>query len=192
MLGRRDDAFELAFEMARNASYRDGFVGPLFGLYNRANRSQDLIDYFDERWTSLDAFATDYPQGPNGYGLMADLALAYSRTGDTENFANAISKVEQAMTNLSDQGSDNYVFEYENAKYLALAGEYDEAITKLEQAIGRGLQVAAPIAKDSPMFEPLQDNPRFVAAEAAMIENINNDREVLGLDAIDPYKQFWQ
>ena len=46
--------------------------------------------------------------------------------------------------------------------------------------------VYAPLATQAPMFEPLRDDPRFVAVEAAMIENINAERQALGLDAIDP------
>jgi hypothetical protein len=42
-----------------------------------------------------------------------------------------------------------------------------------------------------PMFEPLRDDPRFVAVEAVMIDNINVEREILGLEAIDPIKQVW-
>ena len=96
------------------------------------------------------------------------------------------------MTSLSDQGTDNFIFMYQKAEFLTLAGRHDAAITKLAQAIDRGYQGFAPIASDSPIFEPLRDDPRFVAAEATMIANINRDRETLGLDAIDPYSQFWQ
>ena len=186
-LGHRDDAFDLAFTMARR-----GLPNNLYVLYNRADRSQDLIDYIDERWPTLDAVAADHPPGQNGYRVMAELALAYSRTGDTQRFDDALLRLEQAMTSLSDQGIDNFIFMYQKAEFLTLAGRHDAAITKLAQAIDRGYQGFAPIASDSPIFEPLRDDPRFVAAEATMIANINRDRETLGLDAIDPYQQFWQ
>ena len=39
LLGRRDEAFELAFELSR-----EGVLWDLFALYNRADRSQELID----------------------------------------------------------------------------------------------------------------------------------------------------
>jgi hypothetical protein len=80
----------------------------------------------------------------------------------------------------------------ENAKYLALAGEYDDAITQLEHAVDRGFQGYAPIANSIPMFEPLRDDPRFVAAEAQMIERINGERQALGLEPVDPLNQMWQ
>ena len=187
MLGRRDEAFELAFKLSR-----EGYITSLFTLYNLADRSQELVDYLEERWPSLEAFAADYPHDNFGYALMAEVALAYSRTGNTERFNDALLLLENAMTNLAGQGIDNVVFMFEYAIYLALEGEYDQAITQLETAIDGGFQTYAPIATAVPMFEPLQDDPRFVALEAIMVDNINVDREALGLDPIDPLNQFWQ
>ncbi len=184
LLGRREKAFELAFELSR-----EGELWNLFALYNRADRSQELIDYLEERWPGLDTFAADYPHNENGYSLMAEVALAYARTGNTVRFDDALLLVENAMSNLSGQGIDNWVFMVENAKHLALAGKYDAAITQLEHAVDRGFQGYAPIAKFIPMFEPLSDDPRFVAAEAQMIEGINVERRALGLEPVDPLNQ---
>ncbi len=187
LLDRRDEAFELAFELSR-----EGYVRNLFRLYNRAGRSQELIDYLEERWPALDAFAADYPHNQFGYDLMAEVALAYSRTDNTERFDGALLLVENAMSKLSGQGIDNFVFMYENAKYLALAGDYDEAITQLENAIDRGFRSYALFPTYTPMFESLRDDSRFVAVEAVMVDNINVERDALGLEAIDPVKLFWQ
>jgi len=183
-LGRRDEAFELALQRAR-----EGNLGSLFRLYNRVDRSQELVDYLEERWPALDAFAADYPHNVFGYGLMAEVTLAYSRTGNAERFDEALLLLENAMSSLSGQGIDNYFYEVEHAKYLALAGYYDEATTRLESAINRGYQDYAPIAAHTPIFAPLQDDPRFLAAEALMVENINSERESLGLAPIDPLNQ---
>jgi tetratricopeptide (TPR) repeat protein len=186
LLGRHDEAFELAYELSRQ-----GYLWNLFALYNRADRSQELIDYLEERWPALDAFAADYPHDDSGYGLMAEIALAYSSTGNTERFDDALLLLESAMSHLSDQGIDNILFTFQNAQYLALAGEYDEAIAQLEKAIGGGFRTYAPVATNTLMFEPLRDDPRFVAVEAAMINKINADREALGLEPIDPVNEPW-
>ena len=185
VLGRRDEAFELAVELSR-----EGFPEDLFVLYNRADRSRELIDHLEERWPSLDSFAADYPQDEFGYGVMAEIALAYSRTGDEMRFDDALLLMENAMSNLSDQGVDNYVFMFENAKYLALAGEYDEAITQLERAVDRGYGGYELMATGTPMFEPLRDDPRFIAVETVMVDNINVEREALGLEPVDSANEF--
>jgi TolB-like protein len=184
LLGRREEAFEVAFELSR-----EGELWNLFALYNRADRSQELIDYLEERWPGLDTFAADYPHNEEGYSLMAEVALAYSRAGNTVRFDDALLLVENAMASLSGQGIDNWVFMLENAKYLTLAGEYDAAIAQLEHAVDRGFQGYSPMATSIPMFEPLSDDPRFVAAEAHMIEEINVERQALGLEPIEPLSQ---
>ena len=184
--GRRDEAFELAFELTES-----GDVETLFWLFNRADRSQDLIDYIEERWPSLGLLATDYRYTVDGYALMADVALAYLRGGNTSRFDEALLLVENAMSYLSGEGIDNWRFRYHNAEYLALAEKYDEALTQLEHAVERGLLMCVPIARFSPLFEPLRDDPRLLAAEAAMVENINTERQTLGLEAIDPISHCW-
>jgi TolB-like protein len=185
MLDRREEALELAIELAG-----EGNLWPLLALYNKGNKSHELVDYIEERWPSLESFAADNPHDEYGYSEMAEIALAYSRTGNRERFDEALMLVENAMSKLSGQGIDNFVFMVENAKYLALAGKHDEALTELERANERGMLGFAPLAADMPMFEPLKNDPRFIAVEAAMVENINIEREALGLEPIDPPKQL--
>jgi hypothetical protein len=183
LLGRREEAFELAFELAREDD-----LGTLFALYNRADRSQELVDYLEERWPGLDAFAVDYPHNEFGYAVMTEIALAYSRTGNAERFDDALLLVEHAMTNLAGQGIDNFVFMFENAKFLALAGQHDKAISQIESAVDRGLRGYEIFATYTPMFEPLKKDPRFIAAGAVMVNSINIDREALGLEPIGTAK----
>jgi tetratricopeptide (TPR) repeat protein len=186
LLGRRDEAFELANDLTNI-----GDLETLFWLFNRADRSQDLIDYIEERWPSLDLLASEYRYDVEGYSLMTNVALAYSNVDNTNRFDEALSLVENAMSYLLDQGIDNWRFMFRNAEYLSLAKKYDEAMTQLEYAIERGMLMCVPIVRFSPILEPLRDDPRLATAEAVIIENINDEREALGLDAIDPLNHCW-
>ncbi|MDA0993093.1 MAG: hypothetical protein O3A13_05620 [Proteobacteria bacterium] len=186
-MGRRDEAFRLAYEQAEQ-----GNLESLFTLMNRAGRSKDVTDYVEERWPTLNAFATDYPHDGSGHGVMAELALAYSRAGNSEKADEAISFLEKAMNELSAQGVDQFVFMLQNAGYFALSGDHESALTWLEKSISRGLQTYAPLTTFSPVFESLSDDPRFIEIEATMVANINEDRVAIGLSPIDPFLAFWQ
>ena len=179
-LGRRHEAFELAYRLAG-----EGFVGILFGLLNRADRSQELVDYLEERWTGLDAFATAHPHDDFGYVVMMDIAFAYSRTGNTERFEDALLLVENAMSTLASQGIDNMVNMSQNATYLALAGREEEAITQMEEAVERGLLGNPALDWTQPIFASMADNPRFIALRTLIADKVNEQREILGLDPID-------
>ena len=159
---------------------------------NRAGRSKDVTDYVEERWPGLNAFAADFPMDGSGHGVMAALALAYSRAGNLEKFEEALSFVERAKTELTEQGVNQFVFMMENAKYFTLTGNHDAALEWLEKAVNQGLQIHSPLAVVIPMFEALQEDTRFLEIEATMIANINEDRAALGLDPVDPYMEFWQ
>ena len=184
--GRRDEAFELAYDLTEN-----GNLEALFWLFNRADRSQALIDYIEERWHNLDLLASDYRYDMEGYSLMTSVALAYSNVGNTERFVEALSLVEKAMSYLSGEGIDNWKFMYDNAEYLALAGNFDEAVAQLEQAVSQGMLMCVPMTRFSTLLEPLRGNARLAAAEAVMTENIIAEREALDLDAIDPVGLCW-
>jgi len=186
-LGRRDAAFDLAYRLEK-----EGYIGNLFTLLNRAGRSQELVDYVEERWPTVEAFAADYPRDANSYSVMASLALAYKRSGNTARFNEALELVGKAMSELSGQGIDQLVFYREYAKYYALADDPEAALEWLARSIDTGIQDYAPLATLEPSFESLRDDPRFLELEATMIDNINEDRTALGLAAIDPYTEFWQ
>ena len=178
-LGRQEEAFQLAYALAN-----EGYIENLFGLFNRANRSQDLVDYLEERWPGLDAFAADYPHGNFGYGLMTEVAYAYSRTGNQQRFDDALLLVGAAVSKLSDQGVDNFITMSQNAQYFALAGQYDEAITQLEQSIDRGMRGGLPLDRD-PIYALLRDDPRFADLQADLIDKTNEQRAILNLPAIE-------
>jgi tetratricopeptide (TPR) repeat protein len=88
--GRQDEAFALAHAQATS-----GFPGNLFYLLNRSDRSQEIADYLEERWPSLTTFAAENDADEFGYGIMNDVALAYSRVGNQERFNEAMQFIER-------------------------------------------------------------------------------------------------
>ena len=186
-IGRREDAFDIARTMAT-----DGYLDGLFRLWVRAGQYDNLIDYVEERWPSLDDFSRDYAGDGNGYPIMLDLAIAYREQGRDRQYGQAMAYVAATKDNLAEQGVKQFVYFFETAKYHAAAGNDDEALSWLEMSVENGLQAYAPLAVADVSFASLQDNPRFIEIEAKMIANINEDRVALGMDPIDPYKEFWQ
>ena len=116
---------------------------------------------------------------------MMDIAFAYSRTGNTERFEDALLLVENAMSTLASQGIDNMVNMSQNATYLALAGREEEAITQMEEAVERGLLGNPALDWTQPIFASMADNPRFIALRTLIADKVNEQREILGLDPID-------
>ena len=186
-LGRRDEAFELAYKLEQ-----DGYIEELFRLLNRAGQSRELTDYVEERWPTLEAFAADYPKDGSGYSTMAEIALAYQRQGKQQQFETALSIIETAIGELREQGVDQFVYMLENAKFYALAGQPEQAIDWLARSVERGLRTYAPLAVAQPCLDSLADNPDLIEIETMMIAKINEDRRTLGLEPIDPYATFWR
>ncbi|MDH4073876.1 MAG: hypothetical protein OEV41_12315, partial [Gammaproteobacteria bacterium] len=179
--GQRDKAFEIA-----NKLEEDGYLDGLFVLLNRSGRSKDLIDYVEERWPTLAAFAEDYRGDGSGYPLMAELAYAYAQTGNHSRFDEALAHVDQARTRLAGQGIDQFIFMLENARYFALAGDHDAALEWLDRSVNRGLQTYAPMKTWMPALAVLAADPRFAEIEAKMIDNVNEDRKALGVAPVEP------
>jgi len=51
--------------------------------------------------------------------------------------------------------------------------------------------ICVPIVRFSPSLEPFRDYPRLATVEAVMVENINIERQALGLEAVDPLTHCW-
>ncbi len=186
-LGRRDDAFEQAFAEASR-----GRIGDLFGLYNRAERSDELVAYLEQRWPSLDALAADYAPDSFGYRLMLSVALAYSRTADGDRFTDALNRYELAIEEVRDQGADNRFLDFETAIYYALIGDKEKALELLETVSQKGIFTILPLGEWAPEFASIKSDPRFMAVENRMLELVNGQRAELGLDPVNPAEDFWQ
>jgi TolB-like protein len=180
-LGRTEEASILAFRRAEEQAD----VGTLFSFLNITGRSDELVTYLENRWQSLDALREDFPPY-SGLGdfLMLDVALAYSRVGNQQRFDEALSQVRIVHDDLKAQGVNNMVFFMNEASYQALAGNLQESLDHLDQAITRGLVTTTRIARGWPGLKPLEGDPRFEAIQTRMIEHLNAERAALGLEPV--------
>jgi TolB-like protein/Tfp pilus assembly protein PilF len=178
--GRQDEAFELAHAQASS-----GFPGNLFYLLNRSDRSKEVTDYLEERWPSLATFAEENVGDEYGYQIMADVALAYSRVGNQNRFNEAMLFIERHAARLDEQGIDNLFYSADRAVGYALRGDADVAIEYLEQAANRGWTTSGVPAEVVPALASLADDPRYQEIEVVMLNNMNRDREIVGLPPLN-------
>lgn len=179
-VGRKDEAIALAYEHARG-----GDPEALFFILVIENRDQELVDYLEERWPSLAAFATEYPGGDNDYDLMMTVALAYRRIGDETLADEALEFVDARMQRLASEGIDNRLFTRSKASYLAMRGDIDGALDHLEEAVAQGFSVAMVPELLYPEFAVLRGDPRFDEIKSKMLDNLNYNRRILDLPPFD-------
>jgi len=185
------DRVDEAFALARDQAIA-GNPGNLFNLLVRARRYQELVDYVGERWPSLSTFASEYPGGQNGYGLMADVALAYSHTGNMARFDEAMGLVEQRISSLAEQGINNYVFSGNRAIYYAQLGDIDAAFDHLQSAVEAGFVIVGDPVEVEPALAVLENDPRFTEIEATILARVNEYRGLLDLAPFDENYQVVQ
>ena len=186
MLGRSTEAYDIAHEVVERSS-----SVVLFRLLNRSGRSNEVVAYIKEHYPNLRLLEAQ----KNLYGeywlVMAEVAFAYHNSNDAERFHEALQLLEKFLTSLSAQGVDNWAMNYANAQYLTLAGKNEDAFTQLEIAYERGM-MPTPTSKWCPIFTLLGDAAKLTALDSAVNIKLNAEREKLGLEPIDPSKEFWQ
>jgi len=178
--GRVDEAFALA-----RAQAISGNPGNLFDLLVRARRYQELVDYVEERWPNLSTLASEYSGNQNGYGLMVDVALAYSHTGNVARFDEAMRFVDQRISKLAEQGINNFVFWGNQAIYYAMLGDIDAAFDHLQSAVEGGWVIVGDPVEVEPALAALENDPRFAEIEATMLARVNEYRGLLDLALFD-------
>ena len=179
-LGRTDEAIELAHTQASS-----GDLGNLFYLLNRSDRSVELTDYLEERWPTLSEFAKENRGDEYGYSIMTDVALAYSRTGNQDRFDEAMHFIEQHTARLDEHGIDNIFLSVNRAMDYALIEDSDAAIAYLQDAAGRGWTSQGVLGEVQPALAALADDPRYQEIEVALLDNMNRNREILGLPPLN-------
>jgi len=180
--GKKEEALILAQQLAASGENTNDLV---FFL-GRNQRWDELIEFVDSRWPDLAAWQADHP-GIFGVGSMplALLTNAYAATGNQEVFQDALSRLKRNLDLQREQGADNAGLLESEAYYLALAGDHEKALDKLDEAISRGWLTTPRIADDLPVFHDLEGDPRFEALQQRMIANLNAERVKLDLAPVE-------
>ncbi|HMB61363.1 MAG TPA: hypothetical protein VKN35_15730 [Xanthomonadales bacterium] len=178
-LERREEAKMLATELAS-----EGNVQPLIFLYGFRGEFEQLIDFVQSRWTDLDAFQKENPDGGGGYGVMLEIARAHSALGNVDGFEDAMSRVRAAHDRSIEQGVQDRFFFVDDANYYVLAGDRELAIELLAQAVDLGVVVPDRFEKVWPVLSALGGDPEFEAIQTRMFEHLNAERAALGLEPI--------
>jgi TolB-like protein/lipoprotein NlpI len=178
--GRVEEAFKLAHDQARGGDPEN-----LFTLLVRAGREQELVDYLEERWPSLSTFAAENPGGDLGWDIMRNVAMAYSRNGNTARFDEAMQFVDRHLIGYAEQGVSNTIFSWNRGLHAALLEDIDAAFAYLETAVDGGFRLIGDPVEAEPALTALVDDPRFAAVKTRMLANVNADRELLGLTLFD-------
>jgi TolB-like protein/Tfp pilus assembly protein PilF len=182
--GRKDEAIALAREHADG-----GDPDSLFYMLVIENREKELVDYLEERWPSLAAFAAENPGNDNGYDLMINVAIAYRRTGNDARADEALELFDRRITQVEKEGVDNFLLDTSKASYLAMQGDIDGALALLKSAVDEGLSASVDPLKIYPEFEILEGDPRFDEIKAGMLDNLNYNRRILELP---PFTENYQ
>jgi TolB-like protein len=178
-LDRNEEAYIAAKEVASN-----GDIGPLFWFLNATDQSESLIRYLDNQWPDLDAFEQGVPATTFGYREMADIALAYQRTGNQPGFEDAMKRLDAANQQSLSHGVKSYDLLLMQAAHHAMSGANDLAITRLAEAIDGGLLIPGKISQEFPFFRELDGNPEYEALQARMIKHLNDERQKIGLPPV--------
>ena len=183
-VGRKDEAYELAYRFAG-----EGSLGDLFTLFIREGRDRDLTDFLEERWPSVAAFAEENRGNEFGYDTLSQVAFAYMRQGNDERFEDAMMRIDQHFENMQSQGIDNFAFSASVALHNAMRGDIDSAFDILSSAIDRGWSTTGEPTVVEPRLTLMADDPRFELARATMLMTLNRDREIVGLPPYGDYSQ---
>jgi len=178
-LGRPEEALILGHRIIGEGNNPSFFFQTL--VENR--RFAELIEVIESRWPSLDDFSGNWPgRGGYGYFSMGFIAHAYRETGNEEMFKDAMHRLKASLDAQLSEGADNWVLSWSQAHYAVLAGDHDAAIGFLERSFQQGGYLDTETETAWPVFKPLDGDPRYEIAKAAMNARLEEELEKMGQD----------
>jgi TolB-like protein len=160
-------------------------LNKLFDFLVNSGREQELIRLVQDRWGDLDAFENDVPNRDGfAHQTMGHIARAYQLLGDEGKYSDALQRFRASLDFQRANGADNFLMEWAEGYYFALAGDFDAALTHLERASTLGFKFDLETSAYWPVYKPLDGVPRFEALKADGQRRINAEREQLGLEPL--------
>lgn len=113
---------------------------------------------------------------------------ACQRLGNAEKFDEAMLQFKVALDYQRRNSANNHWFTFAEAVYAVLAGDHDEALTKLALSFEGGANPGPQMSKAWQMFEPPEGDPRYETIVNAMVDHVNSERAKLGLEPMARHK----
>lgn len=180
-LGRVEEALAVARERSAAAPEDFSFAYFLLRTLSLAGRHDEVLAVYRERWgdpAGLEAaFGFDLASSE-----LAPIAAAQRALGQDEALTATVKRWGERLAFLREQGYADSAFRFLVASHLALAGEREEALATLAEAIDLGYR--DPLLGIDPSFAELHDDPAFQAQLTRMTDLINAERAKLGLDLL--------
>ena len=173
-LGRTEEALIMGKKAIGNGNNPNFYFLALI----ENGRYEELIQAVESYWPSLEDFSSSWT-GRQGYGYssMASIAEAYRALGNTKKFNDALARLKATLDTQLAEGADNWPLSFSLARYAMLTDNHDAAITFLEKVNQQGGYLDSENETASPFFKPLNGNPRYEAAKAAMNARLEEELE---------------
>lgn len=149
-----------------------------------SGRFDELIQELESRWPSLEDFEKTWPSRGYGNSRMASIAQAYRELGNLEKFNEAMVLLRDSLDAQQAQGADNWLLDFSYARHAMLADDHDAAISYLEKGFQKGGYLDTVNETAFPIFKPLNGNPRYEVAKAAMNARLEKELEKMNSNSI--------
>ena len=184
--GKTDEAVALAQQQAAAAPNDRDTAHALLYVLGLAGEYESLLDYFDNRWGSLDAFH-DFFRYSESSAEIIPVALAQKALGREDALEQTLAAWAGWLDHIDEQGLGLPYFYFNAASHAALSGERERALSQLRQAIDRGYLIAK--LPRQPQFAALAGDPAFQELVDFSREKINAERAELALPPLAANEQ---
>ncbi len=180
---------EVAEEIAAGISFRNRFATNLLQWLAQyrmfAGSHQALVDQVASEIGSLDRLFELHAENRIwGSEFLGPLAYAYLQVGDEAKFRRTLESMGVALDLQAKSNPDNRWYFFNRAEQAALQGDMEAALSALETSIARGISFAYQL--ESPIFDSLRSEPRFIALEKQVAAYVDAERAKLGMP---PYRE---